>query len=115
MFDNINDLVDQTIVKVDAGDDEIQFTLSDGRLARFYHFQDCCEQVWVEDVNGDWEDLLDTPLLVAEERSEHGDTDWGGVEQWTFYTFRTIKGSVDVRWYGTSNGYYSTAVDFQLG
>jgi hypothetical protein len=97
--------------------DEITFKFSNGAIARWYHQQDCCEIVTIEDVNGDWDDLLGHPLLVAEEREG---SDPEGFEPsddsrtWTFYTFRSIKGSVDVRWLGESNGYYSESVDFSF-
>lgn len=91
----------------------ILFRRSDGKDFLFYHAQDCCEDVSISDVNGDWTDLLGTPILVAEAREEDGPPDDCGSSTWTFYTFRTVKGSVDVRWIGTSNGYYSESVSLE--
>lgn len=115
--DSIAKLVGQTVVKVDQGEDQIVMTLSDGRQAVFYHSQDCCESVYVDDVNGDWGDLIGAPLLVAEERTSRDGPptrEYSESYTWTFYTFRTVKGSVDVRWLGESNGYYSERVSLSI-
>lgn len=111
---NIKKLIgEDTINNVVQGEEKITFYMNSGREIIFYHQQSCCESVWVEDVNGNWEDLYNTPIIVAECRTEHNnDVDWG-TQTWTFYTFRTIKGSVDVRWCGESNGYYSEEVDIK--
>lgn len=95
---------------------EIVFTTTEGRVFRMFHRQDCCERVSVEDVVGDVEDIIGSPVLRAEERSNCAqpvEDGYGDVEQWTFYTIATIKGTVDLRWLGTSNGYYGTGVDFE--
>lgn len=105
-------LVGKTVSSVDQVDDDILvFTFGDGSTAKWYHEQDCCECVSIDDINGDWGDIVGSPLLVCEERSTYGDKDYKS-ETWTFYTYRTNKGSVDVKWYGSSNGYYSESVDF---
>lgn len=112
---NISDIIGKVPVLVEQTDEQIVMHFSDGSKATWQHQQDCCEWVVVEDVTGDWEDLYDHPLLVAEERtSDQEDGKRDDLDLWTFYTFRSIGGSVDVRWHGSSNGYYSVDVDFHL-
>ena len=82
----------------------------------FYHSQDCCESVYIESISGDLNDLIGVPLLLAEEVSSDDEGPLNEYEDsytWTFYKFGTIKGYVDVRWYGTSNGYYSESVNLR--
>lgn len=109
------DLKGRILSRVEQIDnDELRFYLTEDHYVRLYHRQDCCESVTIEDIVGDLNDLVGTPLLVVEERSSRGDEDGYESSTWTYYSFRTIKGSVDIRWYGTSNGYYSESVDVEI-
>ena len=94
--------------------DNIVFVTEDGGAYQMHHEQSCCESVDIEDIAGDLDDLIGAPILVAEERTSEGTTDEGyNSYTWTFYELRTIKGSVTIRWYGTSNGDYSERVGFE--
>jgi hypothetical protein len=96
---------------IKSGDDELHFLKPDGSGYRFWHYQDCCECVYIESIVGDLSDLEGEPLLRAEESTADARDDVSESGTWTFYKFATRKGYVDVRFLGSSNGYYSESVD----
>lgn len=103
------------------------------------YYQDCCASCDIEEIHGDMGDLIGEPILLAEcVESSEPDTETAGrrvkekadaeakgeyysdyqyeSETWAFYKIATIKGSVTIRWYGSSNGYYSEMASFhELG
>lgn len=112
----INDLVGKTFSKVVVNEYKTDMMFSnDEYWFQFYHQPECCECVSIEEIIGDLNDLIDTPILEAREDVSDvpDDLKRDDTNQWTFYNFRTIKGSVTVRWFGSSNGWYSVAVDFR--
>ena len=120
---SFEDLQGRILCKVvNLDNDELHFHLTEDHYVRMYHQQDCCESVSIEDIVGDLNDLVGTPLLLVEEVSNYEpeeqpvdeDSYCDESETWTYYRFRTIKGSVDIRWYGSSNGYYSESVDIEI-
>lgn len=119
----MEEFLGKTFLKVNVVDeDSIKFVREDGHIYVMKHEQDCCESVYIEDINGDLNDLVGSPILIAEESCSTNDDEIleEGSESsedyrdesftWTFYRFATVKGFVDIRWYGSSNGYYSESV-----
>lgn len=121
-YDNIVDtqkglalMKGKTFVEVtgSVGAGEMLFVTATGERFMFAHQQDCCESVDINDIVGDLQDLVGSPLLIAEEVSGATEPDEEHYESYTytFYKFATRKGYVDVRWLGESNGYYSESVE----
>lgn len=113
-----NNVIGKTVVDIRTDKhDYISFLFSDGSAMKMYHSQSCCENVTIDDINGDLNDLIGTPIILAELRTnvnEGGSVDeYDSSYTWSFYTFRAHKGFVDIRWYGTSNGHYSEDVDIE--
>lgn len=102
------------------GSEEIEFVAEGGRRFKLLHYQDCCESVSVEDIIGDLQDLIGAPIYEAEvvsggeelEPAEAATEYRDSSCTWTFYKLATERESVTIRWFGSSNGYYSESVDF---
>ena len=109
---NIADMVGKIFTSVTEDGDTLTFANDTERYV-FYHSQDCCEHVRIEDIVGDLSDLVGEPLLIADEVDGESPADFEAYDSytWTFYKFATRKGYVDVRWLGESNGYYSESVN----
>lgn len=91
------------------------FTVCGGEYL-FYHEQDCCEDVALNDFEGDAQDLIGALILSAEEVKGTIPIRTTGYQEestsWTFYKVETSKGGLWMRWLGESNGYYSESVEF---
>jgi len=112
-FENLKGKILVEVRGLVEGSDSVEFECADGTEYQMYHIQDCCESVYLADVLGSVDDLLGEEILKAEESWQ----DTTGIDcsescSWTFYTLRTNKATVTLRWFGSSNGYYSERVDF---
>lgn len=110
----------ETIVEIkdlDIHSSCVLFRCKSGKSFVMFHEHDCSEEVEIEDIIGNPKDLIGEPLFIAEVVSSNTILPPKGKEHednlWTFYKFATIRGYVTVRWFGTSNGYYSVKVDFK--
>jgi len=127
---NVSDMIGKTLKKicVDRENDiYIIFITTGNEIYKMWHaYQECCERVEVDDIVGDLDDLIGSPILMAEEVTEKGiynDDERGEILHesgrdvfsftWTFYKFATQKGYVTIKWYGNSNGFYSEKVDVE--
>lgn len=114
----IEELLGKTMRSVTRnGNDSVDFEAVTGERWKMYYSPDCCASCSIEDVIGDLEDLVGVPIAMAEESTnsdnprdaEYADESF----TWTFYRFATVKGYVTIRWYGSSNGYYSESASFE--
>lgn len=127
-----SELKGQIITRIVVSEDEdtIVFYLDNGKAYIMFHDRNCSEDVFIDDISGNLDNLLNRPIMIAEEviscdndkEVKVSDDTWilppGPKDEyddsytWTFYKLATSKGYVTIRWYGTSNGYYSEDVDF---
>lgn len=122
MYDNeqLKLMVGQTPIEINGmreGSEEVTITTREGGKLTLRYEQDCCASCSICQVDGDPLDLLGLPLAMCEEdgnvpehdmSTEKGDDSYGDESfTWTFVKFASTAGYVTLRWYGSSNGYYS--------
>lgn len=106
-----------TDIIVSEDKDTMIFKCTDNTVYILYHEQSCCEAVCIEDICGDLDNLIGSPITMAEIVCNHEDGrsfigNGNDCFTWSFYKLATVKGYVTIRWWGESNGCYSEDVDF---
>lgn len=108
----MNGLIIASIGGLEQYSELVTITTVCGRMFNMRHYQDCCESVTLEDFDGD---IIGGTVLSFEETTK----DVSGTEDaiddetiWTYYNLYTTEGTLNLRWCGSSNGYYSVDVDF---
>lgn len=104
----------KTLLCVEAkeGDKTARFYCADGSVLTLMHRQDCCESVTLRDVVGDLSDLVGPVVEATETTAEGEPSPYIESRTWTYYRVSCAgRGTVTLAWEGTSNGYYSEAVE----
>lgn len=103
----------KTVGKV--GDRHFLLYLEGDRVVYLYHPQDCCESVDLADIVGDMADLQGAVVVSAEvTTNKTTNSSVAKSTQLTYYNIQTNKGYIQLMWFGSSNGYYSSEVDCLL-
>ena len=106
---DIQDMVGKKIIGIYYDEENFQIRTDDCVYA-FYHEYDCCESVWLTQVDGISDKIIGSRIVIAEVVTDEKDTEYGHIT-WSFYKIGTNKGMIDFRFQGESNGYYSETVD----
>ncbi len=106
-----SDLLNKTIYKIEQiNDDIIVILTANGYMYALFHYQDCCESVYIEDICGDLNNSTGLVVRAEEVVNVSDNPTRDDSETWTFYKLDTVKDNVTIRFCGHSNGYYSEEV-----
>jgi hypothetical protein len=120
--EEIEEIKDHKILFVsltrDAFGQDNLFIRTDKKFFCMRHSQDCCEEVHLIDGFDDLRGLVGSTIISLTKVTNKTDPIPENVyandsHLWTFYKIATLKGFATLRWFGSSNGYYSEEVDFE--
>lgn len=115
----IENIVGKTVASIDIVDsnydDMVLFKFTDGSYATMQHYQSCCESVNLEEYSQEeLKELVGQTILSAREDSKDDESDTYGSSGWTFYNIQGNRSFANLRWFGSSNGYYSIGVTVEV-
>ena len=116
--ENLFGRVIKSITGLEKDSTEVKIIFKDDGEIIQNHKQECCEEVYVEQIDGNVSkhegaiiyELLEK-VCSKDEIPEEELPSYSNSLTATFYTLKTSRGYLDWRWYGESNGYYSETVD----
>lgn len=112
----LSELEGKIVTSIDVGEDMLQVLIraltNDGEdTFLMTHHRECCEAVHLVDIHGFPTDLIGSHVIsMREDTNEGGYDEHRNVVTWYFYSIETVRSTVVFRWYGSSNGHYSTEV-----
>lgn len=111
---DFSELEGKVIKNIKGGEkeDRIIFECENGNKYKMHHRQECCEDVYIDEIIGNLDTIIGEKVLNASEVTQDGESEWG-YATWTFYKIDTFSGGITIRWFGESNGYYSETADFE--
>lgn len=118
-INSLNDLFGRTVECVSGcykDSDRMEIKFTDG-LKVVFEPSNSMANVSIDDVNGDPQGMVGHMIKKAEVATNiqfSPKNEWDSNYKWTFYRFATFDGYVDVKWYGTSTGYYSEKVIWEV-
>ena len=115
---DVSVMLGETLVNAErVGNERLYFTTASGKKYLMHHKKRRGEVEYIRSIAGDIGNIVEEPLLIAEEVPSEDTPPEEFVQGddcyiWTFYKFATRKGCVTVHWYGGSHGPDSKRVSF---
>jgi hypothetical protein len=112
-LDNLKGIAIKSIDGLKEDSEEVTINFGNDFKLVFYHDQDCCEYVRLEEYHGNikngdiFRELKVEEVNLEYEKYSHSSTA-------TFIEVVTQNGLITMRWLGESNGYYSERCDMKI-
>lgn len=115
VLDSFERFIGRTVESAHEAGEHVVLRFTNGTLARFYHDQDCCENVGLENTIGTLGSLIGKTIQSIsksdDEPADQAGRSYDDAYAWSIFTIVATDGTtVVMQWLGESNGYYGVDV-----